>query len=57
MITKDKILELITEEKNNYNSYSQLCSSYGIKIDNLAEARHSSKIEILELILKMLIKQ
>ena len=53
MITKDKVLDLISEEKEKQNSYLQLCAHYKVSPDPLILAKHSSKMEILELIIKM----
>lgn len=54
MITKDKVLSLIAEEKEQYNLYMQSCAYYNIDPDQLAKARHLSKIETLEVMLKLI---
>lgn len=56
MITKEKILTLITEEKELYNKYSELCAHYKISPDKLVVAKHSSIVETLEMMIKMLQK-
>jgi hypothetical protein len=52
MITKELLLSLISEEKENFSKYSQLCANYQIQTDPLATARHRGKLEILERLLK-----
>lgn len=52
VIQKDKILEIITEEKEKFNLYSQLCVYFKIDQDVIAVARHQAKIEVFEFILK-----
>jgi hypothetical protein len=54
MITREKVLLLIAEEKEQYNSYTQLCTNYNIEPDQIAEARHQSIIETLEAMLKLI---
>lgn len=56
MISKDKIISLITKEKDQYNLYIQLCSFYQIDPDPIATAKHSSKLEALELVLNQITK-
>ncbi len=52
MINREAILLLISEEKEKYATYSQLCTHYKVKQDTIAYARHSSRIETLESLLK-----
>ncbi len=54
MLHKDHLLDLITEEKNKYASYAQLCSFYKVDIDPIVSAKCLSKIEILEHLLKLM---
>lgn len=54
MITREKVLELITAEKERFGSYAILCSQYQEEPDPLITARHASKVEALESVLKMM---
>ena len=45
---------MITEERNKYSSYVQLCAFYKIEPDPIATNKCLSKVEILETILKMM---
>jgi len=56
VLSKDNILDLISNEKEKFNEYSLLCTHYKIQQDPLAVARYSSTIEALEMILKLLPK-
>lgn len=52
MISKDYILDMISDEKNKYSIYMQACTYYKIDPDPFATVKCSAKIEILEHILK-----
>jgi len=52
MLSKDNILDLISDEKNKYSLYLQSCTYYKIDPDPLATVKCSAKIEVLEHILK-----
>jgi hypothetical protein len=51
MTPKEMILNLITEEKEKFGEYSQLCAQYQIKPDPLAMARHLGILETLQALL------
>jgi hypothetical protein len=51
-ITRDYILELITEEKESYSAYSQACARYNVKPEQVVILCHQAKMEILEKLLK-----
>lgn len=55
---KEFLLALITEEKENFARYTQLCAQYQTQPDPLAQARHQGKMEILQRLLleKIIIK-
>lgn len=52
MLSKQQILDLITEEKNKYSSYLQLCSYYKVEPDPIVNAKCLTKVETLEFMLK-----
>jgi hypothetical protein len=52
MISKQQILELISEEKEKHSSYLQLCAYYKIEPDPIAIAKCSTKVETLDHMLK-----
>ena len=52
VIPREMLLDQITEEKENFSRYSQLCALYQIMPDPLAIARHQGKIEILQILLQ-----
>ena len=58
MITKEILLHIIAEEKENFGRYSQACTQYQVQLDPLAMAKHHGKMEILQKLLqnKMLTK-
>ncbi len=47
-------MELITEEKDRYSSYIALCAQYNIEPDKSATIQCSTKIEVLEAIMKLM---
>lgn len=51
-ISKQQILDLLTDEKNRHASYIQLCAYYKVEPDPLVLAKCLSKTETLEHILK-----
>lgn len=53
MLTKEVLLSLISEEKENFGKYSQLCATYQVQPDQLATARHQGRVEILQRLLQM----
>ena len=52
-IPREYLLELIAEEKDQYNSYLQLCRYYQINPDRLATASFQARINLLEKVLGM----
>lgn len=54
MLSREKVLELIAEEKDKYSSYLQLCAFYKIEPHPIAYAKCLAKTEILEHILKLI---
>ena len=48
MVTRERLLALIAEEKENYSKYFQLCTFYQIQPDPLAQANHRGKLQILQ---------
>ena len=54
MITKEKLLNLISEEKDRFSKYSQICTHYNAEIDQYIYAKYISRVETLEQIVKML---
>ena len=58
MTPKEFLLSLISEEKERFGRYSQLCALYQVQIDPLAQARHQGKLEVLQKLLgeKIIIK-
>ena len=53
MLIKEVLLSLISEEKENFGKYSQLCAAYQIQPDQLAIARHQGRVESLQHMLQM----
>jgi hypothetical protein len=51
-ISRDQILSLISEEKERFAKYSELCSQYQVPPDPVAAANKDGKLEILQLLLK-----
>lgn len=51
MLSRDDLLNLISDEKNKYSSYLQLCQYFKVKADPLVTLRHQSQIETLEMVL------
>jgi hypothetical protein len=58
MTPKELLLSLISEEKELFGEYSQLCARYQIQPDPIAIAKHQAKLEILQRLLqeKIIIK-
>ena len=58
MTPKEYLLSLISEEKERFGEYSQLCAHYQIPADPIALARHQATLEILQKLLqeKIIIK-
>lgn len=54
MLSKQQILDLITEEKNKYSSYLQFCAYYKIEPDPMVTVKCSTKVETLDFILKLM---
>ena len=52
MYTREFILKLITEEKELFSEYSQLCARYQSQPDMIIVAKHQAKIEVLQKILQ-----
>jgi fructose-1,6-bisphosphatase len=52
MVTRELLLKLISEEKENFSKYSQACANYQISVDPLALAKSQGRLEILNKILK-----
>lgn len=52
MTPKEFLLSLISEEKERFGQYSQLCALYQVQIDPLAAARHQGKLEVLQCLLR-----
>jgi hypothetical protein len=50
-ISKDTILNLLTEEKEMYNSYLQTCQYYQIEPDARATAFAQAKLQLLKSLL------
>lgn len=51
MTPKELLLSLISEEKERFGQYSQLCALYLIPPDPLVIARHQGKLEVLQCLL------
>ncbi len=51
-ITREQILTLISEEKERFARYSELCSQYQVPPDPVAVANKDGKLEILQRLLK-----
>ena len=49
---KELLLALISEEKENFGKYTQLCALYQIQPDQMAIARHQGRLEILQKLLQ-----
>jgi hypothetical protein len=58
MTPKEFLLSLISEEKERFGEYTQLCAIYQIQPDPIAMAKHQAKLEILQTLLqeKIIIK-
>jgi hypothetical protein len=52
MTSKELFLSLISEEKERFGQYSQLCAQYQISPDPIAIARHQGRLEILQQLLR-----
>lgn len=52
MTPKELLLSLISEEKERFGEYSQLCALYQIPPDPIAIARHQGKLEVLQQLLR-----
>jgi len=52
MTPKELLLSLITEERERFGKYSQLCAQYQIQPDPIALARHQATLEILQKLLQ-----
>jgi hypothetical protein len=52
MTPKEYLLFLISEEKERFGGYSQLCAHYQIQPDPIALARHQATVEILRKLLR-----
>lgn len=52
MTPKEKLLSLISEEKEQFGEYLQLCAIYQVKPDPIVVARHQAKLEVLETLLQ-----
>ena len=58
MTPKELLLSLITEEKERFGGYSQLCAQYQVHPDPIALVRHQTILETLQKLLleKIIIK-
>jgi hypothetical protein len=54
MITKEKLQNLISEEKERFGKYSQLCAHYEAEIDQFIFAKYISRVETLEQMIRIL---
>ena len=52
MTPKELLLSLISEEKERFGEYSQLCAHYQVQPDPIVLARHQAKLEILRQLLQ-----
>lgn len=52
MITKEILLKAISEEKDKYNKYIQLCNFYDINPSEIAEIKCNTRVEVFEFIIK-----
>jgi hypothetical protein len=52
MLAKEALMVLISEEKDNFSRYSQLCTTYQVQTDPLVMARHQGRLEILQRLLR-----
>ena len=48
MTPKELLLFLMTEERERFGRYSQLCAQYQVQPDPIALARHQTTLEILQ---------
>ena len=48
MTPKELLLFLMTEERERFGRYSQLCAQYQVQPDPIALARHQMTLEILQ---------
>lgn len=53
MVTREILLALISEEKEKFSNYSQLCAQYQITPDPIAVAKSQATLEILQRLLKV----
>lgn len=53
-LSKEDLMDLISEEKNKYSLYLSLCAYYKIEPGQVANTKCSSKTEVLEAILKLM---
>jgi hypothetical protein len=49
---KEVLLALISEEKESFGKYTQLCAQYQVQPDPIVIARHQGKVEILQKLLQ-----
>jgi hypothetical protein len=52
MTPKELLLSLISEEKELFGEYSQLCAQYQIQPDPIALAKHQAILETLQKLLQ-----
>lgn len=52
MTPKELLLSLISEEKERFGEYSQLCAHYQTQPDPIVLAKHQAKLEILQHLLR-----
>lgn len=52
MTPKELLLSLISEEKERFGEYVQLCALYQIQPDPIAMARHQGKLEVLQMLMQ-----
>lgn len=50
-VSRSIIMSLLTEEKERYSSYLQLCAHYQVNPDTMVTAASKAKIETLEQLL------
>jgi hypothetical protein len=51
-LSRENLMIIFSEEKENFSKYSQLCALYQISPDPIAMAKHLGKIEILQMLLQ-----
>lgn len=54
MLTKSHLIDLITEERNRYNTYISICAYYEVLPDPIVMAKCLTKIEAMESLLKLM---